>query len=459
MQIRSIDSSFVWLQRLIDTLIPPTVLFLLLQISGINWGIIYQNTAILSGLLLPIMCQLCNVYHSWRGRSLFEGSRIIFQSWLMTWAVLIILAFLFKVSSQYSRVVLSEWFLVTPIILISYRIAIRTLFANLYTAGIFVKKVAIYGSGESYKQLSKIFSNNSRLGYQLVNNYDDLPGETANGELNGGFKTLLDDAKNGLFQTLYIALPARREPEIKFLLNELSDTAVSIKYLPDIFSFNLIHSSMTAIGGLPVINIYDTPLDDPGNAVIKRLVDIILSILILLLISPLFLFLAIGVKLSSPGPAIFKQLRYGLNGDEINVYKFRTMTTQDNGSVVKQAGKNDSRLTRFGSFLRRTSLDELPQFINVIQGRMSIVGPRPHAVAHNEEFRKLVPKYMQRHLIKPGITGWAQVNGWRGETDTLEKIQKRVEFDLFYIKHWSLWMDIRIIILTVFIGFINKNAY
>ncbi len=459
MQIRSIDSSFVWLQRLIDTLIPPTVLFLLLQISGINWGIIYQNTAILSGLLLPIMCQLCSVYHSWRGRSLFESSRIIFQSWIMTWAVLIILAFLFKVSSQYSRVVLSEWFLFTPIILISYRIVISTLLAKLYTAGIFVKKVAIYGSGESYERLSKIFSSNSWLGYQLVNTYDDLPEETTNGELNGSFKTLLDDAKNGLFQTLYLALPAHREPEIKFLLNELSDTAVSIKYLPDIFSFNLMHSSMTAIGGLPVINIYDTPLDDPGNAVIKRLVDIILSILILLLISPFFLFIAIGVKLSSPGPAIFKQLRYGLNGDEINVYKFRTMTTQDNGSVVEQASKNDPRITRFGAFLRRTSLDELPQFINVIQGRMSIVGPRPHAVAHNEEFRKLVPKYMQRHLIKPGITGWAQVHGWRGETDTLEKIQKRVEFDLFYIKHWSLWMDIRIIILTVFIGFINKNAY
>jgi len=455
MQLRSIDSSFVWLHRLIDTLIPPTVLFLLLQNRGINWIIIYQNAAILSGLLLPLMGQLCSVYHSWRGRSLFEGSRIIFQSWIMTWAVLIILAFLFKVSAQYSRVVLSEWFLFTPIILISYRIVIRTLLANLYTAGKFVKKVAIYGSGESYEHLSKIFSRNSRLGYQLVNTYDDLPEET----INGGFKILLDDAKNGLFQTLYIALPARREPEIKFLLNELSDTAVSIKYLPDLFNFGLMHSSMTAIGGLPVINIYDTPLDDPGNTVIKRLVDIILSILILLLISPLFLFIAIGVKLSSPGPAIFKQLRYGLNGDEINVYKFRSMTTLDNASVVKQAGINDSRLTRFGSLLRRTSLDELPQFINVIQGRMSIVGPRPHAVAHNEEFRKLVPKYMQRHLIKPGITGWAQINGWRGETDTLEKIQKRVDFDLYYIKHWSLWMDIRIIILTVFIGFINRNAY
>ena len=459
MQLRSIDSSFVWLHRLIDTLIPPTVLFLLLQNRGINWIIIYQNAAILSGLLLPLMGQLCSVYHSWRGRSLFEGSRIMLQSWIMTWTVLIILAFLFKVSAQYSRAILIEWFLFTPIILIGYRITIRTLLANLYTTGKFVKKVAIYGSGDSYERLSKIFNSNSQLGYQLVNIYDDLPEGTTNSELKGGFEILLDDAKDGLFQTLYIALPACREPEIKFLLNELSDTAVSIKYLPDLFSFDLIHSSMTALGGLPIINIYDAPLDDPFNAMIKRLEDIILSILILLLISPLLLFIAIGTKLSSPGTVIFKQLRYGLNGEEINIYKFRSMTTQDNGSVIKQAGKNDPRLTRFGKFLRRTSLDELPQFVNVIQGRMSIVGPRPHAVAHNEEYRKLVPKYMQRHLVKPGITGWAQINGWRGETDTLEKMQKRVEFDLFYVNHWRLWMDIRIVILTVFIGFINKNAY
>jgi putative colanic acid biosynthesis UDP-glucose lipid carrier transferase len=459
MQLRSIDSSFVWLHRFVDTLIPPTILFLLSQNSGIDWNNLYQNAAILSGFLLPIMCQLCSVYHSWRGRSLFEGSRIIFQSWLMTWALLIIFAFLFKVSSQYSRIVLSEWFLLTPIILIGYRIAIRTLLANLYTAGKFVKKVVIYGSGEPYERLSTIFNSNSRLGYELVNIYDDLPPGTTSSDLKGGLKILLDDAKNGLFQTLYIALPASRESEIKFLLNELSDTAVSVKYLPDLFSFDLIHSSMTAVGGLPIINIYDAPLDDPFSAMIKRLVDIILSFLTLLLISPFLLFIAIGIKLSSPGPAIFKQLRYGLNGDEINIYKFRSMTTQENGSVIKQASKNDPRLTRFGSFLRRTSLDELPQFINVLQGKMSIVGPRPHAVAHNEEYRKLVPKYMQRHLVKPGITGWAQVNGWRGQTDTLEKMQKRVEFDLFYINHWSLWMDVRIIILTVFVGFINKNAY
>jgi len=460
MKLRSIDSSFVWIHRLIDTLIPPTTLFLISFIYGQRWDIIiYQYAAVLSGLLLPTINQLNGLYRSWRGRSIFEGSRILFQSWLMVWALLIILAFLLKISEQYSRIILASWFVLTPTILISYRILIRVILSALHKAQIFNKKVAIYGSGDASVQLRKIFKRNPWLGYQLVSIYDDLSVESANGELKGGIDRLLEDAKSGVFQTIYIALPSSRAPEIKQLLNDLSDTTVSVKYIPDFFSFDLLHSSMTTIGGLPIINIYDTPLNDPGKAGIKRLEDIIMSILILLLISPLFLFIAIGVKLSSDGPVFFKQLRYGLNGEKINVYKFRTMTTQDNGSVVEQASKNDPRITRFGAFLRRTSLDELPQFINAIQGRMSIVGPRPHAVAHNEEYRKLVPRYMQRHLVKPGITGWAQVNGWRGETNTLEKMRKRIEYDLHYINHWSLWMDIRIIILTVFIGFINKNAY
>ncbi|PIX80383.1 MAG: undecaprenyl-phosphate glucose phosphotransferase, partial [Piscirickettsiaceae bacterium CG_4_10_14_3_um_filter_44_349] len=211
--------------------------------------------------------------------------------------------------------------------------------------------------------------------------------------------------------------------------------------------------------GLPVISVYDTPLNSSTARMLKRFEDVTLSTLILILISPIMIALAIGVKLSSPGPILFKQKRYGLNGKEIKVYKFRSMTTQDNGATINQATKNDPRITKFGAFIRKTSLDELPQFINVIQGKMSIVGPRPHANAHNEQYRKLVPQYMQRHLVKPGITGWAQINGWRGETETLDKMEKRIEFDLHYINNWSLWFDIKIIILTVFKGFIDKNAY
>ena len=459
MQLRSLDSSFVWLHRLADTLIPAAMLFLSLTLYGKVWGTIYLNAAILSGLLFPIMNQFNGLYRSWRGRSIFDGIRIVLQSWIMVWALLIIIAFLLKVSEQYSRVVLAEWFLFTPVVLIGYRFVIRLILSTLYKSGHFNKKVAIYGSGNASEQLRKTFNLHPWLGYELVSIYDDQSIENTNGDLEGGIDELLKDAKSGAFETLYIALPASRESEIKLLLGEISDTTVRVKYLPDFFSYDLMHASMTTIGGMPVINIYDSPLNDPGKMVIKRLEDIIFSILILILVSPVILLIALGVRLSSPGPVFFKQTRYGLKGEEFNVYKFRTMTTQENGSVIKQASKNDHRLTRLGRFLRRTSCDELPQFVNVIQGRMSIVGPRPHAVAHNEEYRKLVPKYMQRHMVKPGITGWAQVNGWRGETDRLEKMQKRVEFDLFYINHWSLWMDIKIIVLTAFIWPFSKNAW
>ncbi|ENH1714789.1 exopolysaccharide biosynthesis polyprenyl glycosylphosphotransferase, partial [Escherichia coli] len=193
--------------------------------------------------------------------------------------------------------------------------------------------------------------------------------------------------------------------------------------------------------------------------VFKRIEDIIVSMLILILISPVLCVIAVTVKLTSKGPVIFRQTRYGMDGKPIKVWKFRSMTVMENDNVVTQATKNDVRVTKVGRFLRRTSLDELPQFFNVLLGGMSIVGPRPHAVAHNEQYRILIDGYMLRHKVKPGITGWAQINGWRGETDTLEKMQKRVEYDLEYIREWSVWLDLKIIFLTVFKGFISKTAY
>ena len=213
-----------------------------------------------------------------------------------------------------------------------------------------------------------------------------------------------------------------------------------------------------SIGSVQALSVYDTPFQGASD-LLKRAEDIVLSSIILLMLTLPMLCIAAAVKLTSPGPVIFKQKRYGLDGKQILVYKFRSMKVQDNGPVVKQATKNDPRITKLGAFLRRTSLDELPQFINVLQGRMSIVGPRPHAVAHNEEYRKLIKGYMLRHKVRPGITGWAQVNGLRGETETINKMVKRVEYDLDYIHRWSVWLDLKIIFMTVFNGFINKNAY
>ena len=223
---------------------------------------------------------------------------------------------------------------------------------------------------------------------------------------------------------------------------------------------DLIQSRIDEIGDIPVVAVRETPFNGT-NGLVKRSTDIIFTLLILLIISPILLIVALGVKLSSPGPLIFKQKRYGLNGEEIVVYKFRSMTTIDNGDNVVQATKNDQRVTSFGKFIRKTSLDELPQFFNVLQGGMSIVGPRPHAVAHNEMYRKLIKGYMIRHKVKPGITGWAQVNGLRGETEVLEKMQARVDYDIAYLRNWSPGLDIYIILKTVWVVFFKgqNSAY
>ena len=211
-------------------------------------------------------------------------------------------------------------------------------------------------------------------------------------------------------------------------------------------------------GNIQTISIFTSPFEGEG-AVLKRIEDIVLGAFFTLVSLPVMLAVAIGIKLTSPGPVLFKQNRYGLNGKQIPVWKFRTMRVMENSAVVTQATRNDPRITRFGAFLRKTSLDELPQFCNVLQGTMSIVGPRPHAVAHNEQYRVLVENYMIRHKVKPGITGLAQIHGFRGETDTIDKMEKRIQYDLEYIQSWSLLLDIKIVFLTFFRGFVGKNAF
>jgi putative colanic acid biosysnthesis UDP-glucose lipid carrier transferase len=248
------------------------------------------------------------------------------------------------------------------------------------------------------------------------------------------------------------------QPRILKLLEELRDTTASIYFVPDIFLFDLLHARVDSIGDLPVVAVCETPYSGL-NALLKRASDIVFSVSILTLISPLLLAIAIGVKRSSPGPILFKQRRYGLDGRKIVVYKFRSMTVAEDGDVVRQATRHDARVTPFGAFLRRTSLDELPQFINVLQGRMSVVGPRPHAVAHNELYRKLIRGYMIRHKVRPGITGLAQVRGFRGETDTVDKMKARIECDLAYLRNWSLALDLQIILKTVAVVLGKQNAY
>ena len=274
----------------------------------------------------------------------------------------------------------------------------------------------------------------------------------------GSVSGLVEDAQAGRVDEIYIALPMVALERIRHFLAMMSDTTVDTYIVPDFNSYSTHMSQLRSIDNLQTISIFSSPFEGVGSF-IKRAEDLVLGSIILVMISSLLLVIGIGIKLTSRGPVFFKQDRYGLSGQKIKVWKFRTMRVMENSDTVIQATKDDPRVTPFGAFLRRTSLDELPQFFNVIQGSMSIVGPRPHAVTHNEQYRKQVENYMIRHKVKPGITGLAQINGYRGEIDALYKMEKRVEYDIEYIQNWSLWLDIKIIIKTIFKGFVGKNAY
>ncbi|MEZ4336147.1 MAG: exopolysaccharide biosynthesis polyprenyl glycosylphosphotransferase [Sandaracinaceae bacterium] len=246
------------------------------------------------------------------------------------------------------------------------------------------------------------------------------------------------------------------------LFRKLADSTASVYIVPDFFVFDLLHGRWSQLGDLPVVSIFETPFYGIDGWV-KRLEDVLLGSFFLFCATPLMMLIAIAIKLGSKGPVFFKQCRYGLEGEVIEVLKFRTMTVAEDGAEVKQAKKDDDRITRVGKILRKTSLDEIPQLIHVVGGSMSLVGPRPHAVAHNELYRKKISGYMLRHKVKPGLTGWAQVNGWRGETDELWKMERRIEHDLEYIRRWGLLFDLQIVFLTVwgvlFGGKVRANAY
>ena len=324
------------------------------------------------------------------------------------------------------------------------------------------RSAVVVGAGPLGTKVARALVENFERGSDFVGYFDDRTNERidddASGKLLGTLRDVAPYIQAKGIKEVYITLPLGLQPRILQLLETVQGTTASIYFVPDVFGISIIQGRLQDMNGIPVVGICETPFTGT-NELVKRVSDIVLESVILVLISPFLLACAIGVKLSSPGPVIFRQKRNGLDGSEITVYKFRSMRTMDNGPVVQQATKDDPRVTRFGAFLRKSSLDELPQFINVLQGRMSIVGPRPHAVAHNEQYRQLIKAYMVRHKVKPGITGWAQVNGHRGETNTIDKMQARVEYDLEYLRNWSLGLDLQIIVRTVRLVFFDRNAY
>jgi putative colanic acid biosysnthesis UDP-glucose lipid carrier transferase len=324
------------------------------------------------------------------------------------------------------------------------------------------RKAVMVGAGPVATIVANALQDKSIGHSDLVGWFDDRAPDRLRGHeglrLLGPLSELASYVRAHGIDDVYITLPMNSQPRIAGLLESVHGTTASVYYVPDIPGIGIIQGRLHHLNGVPVLGLCETPFIGI-NEVVKRASDIVLSSLILILCSPLMLAIAIGVKLSSPGPVIFKQRRNGLDGHEITVFKFRSMTSQDDGCIIAQAGRNDPRVTPFGAFLRRTSLDELPQFINVLQGHMSIVGPRPHAVAHNELYRQAIKAYMVRHKVRPGITGWAQVNGLRGETESVERMQARVEYDLAYLRNWSLWLDLRIVVRTIRLVFFDRNAY
>lgn len=403
-----------------------------------------------------------HVYRTWRGGSISEEVFSIIISWFAAQFFVLLINVLFVKDDSFSQFFWVACVLLVPAAVVLVHLLVRLTLGFMRAKGINTRRVAIYGATPLGKNLADAFYEMPWSGFRFLGFFDDRKefDEERRSELDllGGAKDLFQACRTGEVERVYITLSMAAEVRTKYIIEELADTTVSVYVVPDMFTFDLLQSKIEDYRGIPAVSIYDTPFSGV-DSFIKRVEDIVLSVVILFLISIPMLIVAIGVKRSSPGPVFFKQNRYGRGGEKIVVWKFRSMTVMENSDKVIQATKNDVRITPFGAFIRRTSLDELPQFINVLQGTMSIVGPRPHAISHNEEYRKLIPGYMLRHKIKPGITGLAQVKGFRGETETLDKMKKRVHFDLAYIRKWSVFLDLKIVFLTIFNGFVHKNAY
>ncbi len=444
-------------QRFSDITIMFGGLWLVCKVNALPFFYMHLLMALITLVVFQMIGGMTDFYRSWRGVKITTELTLLLQNWTLS---LIFSAGLLAFNTDFDNTfgIYLAWYLLTTMGLMLSRAVIRFGAGWLRNLGYNTRRVAVAGDMPMGQELLEGFRNEPWLGFDVVGVYHDpQPGGITTGWA-GNLEQLVEDAKSGKIHNVYIAMSMNDAACIKKLVRDLADTTCSVILIPDVFTFNILHSRVEEVNGVPVVPLYDTPLSGV-NRILKRVEDIVLASLILLLISPVLLAISVAVKLSSPGPVIFRQTRYGMDGKPIKVWKFRSMRVMENDKVVTQATQNDPRVTKVGSFLRRTSLDELPQFINVLTGGMSIVGPRPHAVAHNEQYRSLIEGYMLRHKVKPGITGWAQINGWRGETDTLEKMEKRIEFDLEYIREWSLWFDIKIVFLTIFKGFVNKAAY
>lgn len=442
-----------------------------------------------------IMAEVTGLYRSWRGTTTDREIVCVIGTWFGALVGLVVVAWASQSWSssdlpfdpgttanwfELPVAVATQWWLVSAALLGVTRMLLRLIMFVLRAHGINTRNFAIVGVNDLAFQLARNVHRAPELGLKLTGLYDDreahrlprVPADVA--PKLGDIDELVEQAKRGEISIVYIAFPMRAEARIKNVLARLSDTTASVYLVPDFFVFELLHSRWTQIGGLPAVSVFENPFYGV-DGLVKRVADFALAAVILLFAALPMTLIAVAIKLTSRGPVFFRQKRYGLDGQVIGVWKFRSMKVckkppvtigiennaaeKDGTEIVVQATRHDPRVTKLGAILRRTSLDELPQLFNVLDGTMSLVGPRPHANQHNEGYRKIIQGYMLRHKVKPGITGLAQVNGWRGETDTLEKMQKRVEFDHQYIREWSPWLDVKILLKTVVTVLGKQNAY
>ncbi len=424
----------------------------------------YKMALMISLFLGVVVFNRFSLYRAWRGTS------VVNELWTTTIACLSVFIGMAAVEfvlgagdPPVDRNWVFAWLGLSWVTLVIFRSVTRLALRFMRTRGLNRRRVALVVASDLGIRVARQLQKSPWAGFDLVGYFDDRQPERLEdlGEnpVLGNISELSDFARNNRIDQIWLAFPFRAEERIKEVLHALRHCTADIRMVPDVFQFRLLNQSLSEVAGIPIVNLSACPMVGFDHA-LKWFEDRLLALMIVILISPLMLAVAIAIKRTSPGPVIFKQERLGWDGQPIEVWKFRTMKMHEepNGQVL-QASRDDPRLTPIGGFLRRTSLDELPQFINVLQGRMSVVGPRPHAIAHNEEYKESVNLYMLRHKVKPGITGWAQVNGYRGETNTLEKMEKRIEYDLFYIENWSLWFDLRIVLMTLFRGFVHRNAY
>lgn len=452
--IRGGKSIFSLVKHMVEPVVVVGVLLFTAAVFGESVNQLY--------LVLSLIAFSMTFPGSWpEGRYLKMANQIA-ASWAAIYGLLVVFGYVTGTLSLFSSDVLVVWGIVTPILFFLVLVVLKKMVPRLKILLAYRKKGIIVGANEMGLQLATNINQDFFRQIELAGYFDDRKVERLKigqqEKLLGNMSNVVGYTKSNEIDVIYIALPMASQPRVLKLLDDLRDTTASIYFVPDIFIYDLIQARVDEVNGVPVVAICETPFYGV-NGLLKQAGDFVLAALILILTSPLMLLIAVGVKLGSPGPVLFKQRRYGVDGREILVYKFRSMTVCEDGNHIQQAQPGDKRVTELGAFLRKTSLDELPQFINVLEGKMSIVGPRPHAVSHNEMYRKMIKGYMVRHKVKPGITGWAQVHGFRGETETLDKMEKRVQYDLDYLRNWSLTLDAWIIFKTISVVLRDRHAY